>query len=1384
MQLIKHKRAVIVQRKLVPVVLVFGLLLLIYPYLHSQDSQDAGFKYLRNYSYREYDHQPQNWGLAQAPNGLIYVANNAGVLEYDGVSWRIIGVPDYKIVRSLAIDPTGTVYIGGKGDIGYLAPDAKGSLQYVSLSDQLKGDQKNFSNVWRTHATIEGIYFVSSEYLFRWHPESKRMKVWQSGQRFLYSFIARGKLYIHQAKTGLMQLNGDSLEILPGTEMFADDTERIIMVVPYFPYSPYNIDIDPPRLLIGTLLKGFYLYDSLLETARPFPTEADDYLIKSAANHGICLSSGDFAVATRFGGLVVMDPRGRLKNIFNKTYGLQDENIKYVFEDKQGNLWLCLEKGITKIEYPSPISIHDERSNLSGLVAAVLKHHNDLYVGATNGLYYLESPLKFRLVPGITSNCWSLLSSENAILAATSGGVFSIDKNIPQKIIDSPSYILLPSRHSPGRTWCGTSKGLVTLSPKNGRWTQDLRFENITHDIRNIVEENDGSLWLGTSAGSVLKVDFPDAGLSPIVIKYGKSHGLPGDEVYITQAAGHVICATGNGIYRFDDTNKKFIPDSTMGDQFAGGPNSKPVFRLVEDNNNNIWFHSASRNYRAIPGPGGSYIIEATPLRRIPTTQVNAIYPEPTGNIIWFASNDGLIRYDTTFKKNYRQDFQTLIRKVLINDKLIFGGFKNKFGKVANDLFPISQYTERNLRFEFAAPFFKAETETQYRCFLEEYDHGWSTWNKEPKENYTNLDPGLYTFRVQARNVYEYEGSEDIFRFKILPPWYRTWWAYILYVAAALLSVFLFVQWRAGILKHEKQKLERIVIERTKEINNKNRLLEDQALQLKDQSEKLKEMDKIKSRFFANISHEFRTPLTLIMSPLEQMLSDAGDKKQKEKFKVMLRSSQQLLTLINQLLDLSRFDSGKMKLQTACRDTVSFLKGIIGSFQVLAQQNRVNLEFHSTVGEIPLYYDARKMEQVMYNLLINAFKFTPPGGTITVSVIKEQEDVKISVGDTGAGIPKEQLPNIFDRFYQSEVPGGKGPRGTGIGLALTREIIQMHHGKIDVHSQEGKGSEFDIVLPLGRSHLKPDEITDSSEITPAGLKTKEVEAFFPAEETPEPEEGEESKTCGEIGKEKETGPGEEPDQEKVVILVVEDNPDVRKYIREPLEPFYKVVEAGDGKEGIARAKEIIPDLIVSDIMMPEADGYELCRELKKDIATSHIPIILLTAKASEESIIQGLETGADDYVTKPFNSRILFSRIKNLIELRRQMQLKIQRQKMLLPSEITVSSMDEKFLKELQGIVEKNMSDEEFDVDKLCGKLYMGRSTLFRKVKALTGETPNQFIMSYRLERGAQLLRENFGNVTEVAFAVGFSSSTYFATCFKEKFGQAPSTYQTEHSNI
>jgi signal transduction histidine kinase/DNA-binding response OmpR family regulator len=897
------------------------------------------------------------------------------------------------------------------------------------------------------------------------------------------------------------------------------------------------------------------------------------------------------------------------------------------------------------------------------------------------------------------------------------------------------------------------------------------RLETIKQEIRYIVEDKRGSLWLATSTGGVLKVGFPVAVDKPAVTWYETSHGLPGGRVYTTEAAGHVLFATEKGIFLFDEKNNVFIPDKIIGDEFAGG--SKPVFRLIEDKNKHIWFHSESKNFRAVPGTAGSFSIDSQPFRRIPAVQVNAIYPDPDGKSTWFASLDGLLRYDTTVKKNYEQDFNVLIRKAVVNGNLLFDGssVKHRAGS-KHRIFTIKYADRKNFHFEFAGVFFDAEAETRYRYLLTGHDDRWAAWSRETEKDFTTLDSGQYVFRVQAKNVYGRLG-EATFQFKILPPWHQTWWAFLLYGAGFFLLMFLAVKWRSHNLEQDKQKLEITIQERTKEIREKNK-------QLKDQSKKLKEMDSIKSRFFANISHEFRTPLTLIMGPLEQMLSDSRDTQQQEKLDMMLRNSRRLLTSINQLLDLSRFDSGKMKLKAACQDVVSFMRGIFSSFYLAAQENRLIMEFHSGKKTLPLYFDAPKMEDVMNNLLINAFKFTSSGGEITVSLYIDRQAgekpsagfVNISVRDTGIGIAKEQLPHIFDRFYQVDGPGQEALKGTGIGLALIKENVALHHGKIDVHSQEGKGTEFVIRLPLGHEHLDPGEITPPPAASTQAKEYKEIELLDMLSDSKTEEQNNEGTAAANTG----------PDRKKPLILVVEDHADVRKYICEPLKKDYRVIEAADGQEGIKKAGKFFPDLIVSDIMMPRVNGCQLCRELKNDIKTSHIPIILLTAKASEESIIQGFETGADDYVTKPFNSKILATRIKNLIELRRQLQQKIQKQMLLQPDEIAVSSMDRKFIAEMQEVIEANLSKDKFHVEALCKKLYMNRVTLFRKVKALTGESPTEFIRSYRLKRAAQLLRDNFGNVSEVAVEVGFSNLGYFTRCFKEKFQQLPSTYQATES--
>jgi len=546
--------------------------------------------------------------------------------------------------------------------------------------------------------------------------------------------------------------------------------------------------------------------------------------------------------------------------------------------------------------------------------------------------------------------------------------------------------------------------------------------------------------------------------------------------------------------------------------------------------------------------------------------------------------------------------------------------------------------------------------------------------------DYPDLDPGFYTFRVRARNVYGHLSSEDVFQFKILPPWYRTWWAFLCYTLGFFLVIYLAVKWRSRKLEHEKKHLEQIIHERTKEIGEKNQQLEKQTNQLKDQSEQLKEMDKVKSRFFANISHEFRTPLTLIMGPLEQILSNNPGKEMEGKANLMLRNSRRLLNLINQLLELAKFESGKMKLEASPQDIVPFVKNIVLCFESLALQKKVALTFQGKEEQMPVYLDPEKLEIIITNLLSNAFKYLPAGGKVTVLVRRAVGtdsfpfgSVEISVRDTGPGIPGDQLPYIFDRFYRGTGSQGSDRKGTGIGLALSKDLVALHHGEIHVQSScrddHTRGTEFIIRLPLGKEHLQPGEIADPGdagsipqESTPPALThtyTYPVDHDAP----PQPETDKNNK------------------KQIPIILVVEDNPIERLFIKVTLENQFNVIEAADGLEGILRAKEIIPDLIVSDIIMPVIDGYELCRRLKKDILTSHIPIILLTARGSEESVLQGLETGADDYITKPFSKSLLVARAGNLLELRRQLQIGSERIRMTFqPENITVSPMDDEIL--------------------------------------------------------------------------------------------------------
>ncbi|MEZ4875582.1 MAG: response regulator [Flavobacteriaceae bacterium] len=528
----------------------------------------------------------------------------------------------------------------------------------------------------------------------------------------------------------------------------------------------------------------------------------------------------------------------------------------------------------------------------------------------------------------------------------------------------------------------------------------------------------------------------------------------------------------------------------------------------------------------------------------------------------------------------------------------------------------------------------------------------------------------------------------------------------------------------------------------------------------KSEVEKVKEIDSIKSKFFANISHEFRTPLSLILGPINQSIEnipatetieDTTEVPVKGKhIKVMKRNALRLQNLVDQILDLSKLDQGKMNLLVSEGNLVQFLRSIVFSFESLAEIKHIRFQTHFT-KEIPnSYFDKDKLEKILVNLLSNALKFTPEHGEVSVNVEDTRGYLKISISDTGKGLSKDEIDNIFDRFYQTETTQDQG---TGIGLALVKELVELYHGQISVDSVMGSGTTFKVLLPYRKSDFTPEEI--AAQPSASNKEKIDPETLF---------------TQKEVANEPNEGVSQLP-----LLLIVEDNPDLREYIAEQMQAVFNILTAKDGKEGFAMAQTHIPDLVISDVMMPHMTGMELCQKLKTHVKTSHIPIILLTAKAEKSDKMEGLQTGADDYVTKPFDGRELTVRAKNLIQQREQLRQKFSSELKIGPSEVTLSSMEERFMKQVFKTIEENMANEFYTVEDLASEVGFSRSQLNRKLKSLLGKSPNHLIRDFRLARAKELLEQKTGTISEIAYQVGYSNLSYFSKSYKEAFGILPS---------
>lgn len=851
--------------------------------------------------------------------------------------------------------------------------------------------------------------------------------------------------------------------------------------------------------------------------------------------------------------------------------------------------------------------------------------------------------------------------------------------------------------------------------------------------IGSIEQDDGGNIWCVTRANErnvVICFDRtsgkfsgePDPAKRPDYVGTNHLKRVSKDTLWLATTMGMLVIDTRR--------NTQFLWNRPNGFPGAGAGS------IVPDGRGNVWFTSGQKICR---WDGRAF--ECFSARKESEGFLYANATLTRDGLVMFGGKSGIHVFDPA-----------KIRKDTLRPRVYLTGFKvlNKAHSLGNALELVQEirqpFDSKVLTFEFAAVHHLQPGDVKYRHKLEGFEPDWvETGSRERWATYTNLSPGAYTFKVMAANadgLWTEEAEGLSIRLVILPPWYRSWWAYLFYIVFGL-GLLLAIR-RFELRRHLAQA----------------------------EARRLQELDLAKNRLYTNITHEFRTPLTVILGMEEQVRKNPGAWLD-EGLGLIRRNGKQLLHLVNQMLDLAKLESGHLPLRLVQGDIVAYLRYLTESFHSYADSKDIRLHFRSDMPEMVMDYDPEKLQTVASNLLSNAVKFTPAGGDVYIelrqtvdgrrrivdglmpvnhppSTVYRPPSVVIHISDTGHGIAPGHLPHIFDRFYQADDSTTRTGEGTGIGLALVKELVQLMGGNIAVESEPGRGVKFSIQLPVARTAIKsmvenrtaPDDVL-------AGTVLLERET---ATETTT------------------TGPGD-----RYTVLFVEDNLDVIAYLSSVLESYYRIETARNGQEGIDKALELIPDVIVSDVMMPGKDGFELCRTLKTDERTSHIPIILLTAKADHPSRLEGLSHGADAYLAKPFLREELLIRLEKLIELRRRLQARFQQTGNLRQTlQGQAQSTDDLFLQKVLGIVEDQMVNEEFGMPQLCKALNMSRTNLFRKLKALTGQSATDFIRHLRLEKAKVLLETTDMSVTEASYAVGFGSPNYFSRAFQEMFGITP----------
>ncbi|MEJ6979674.1 two-component regulator propeller domain-containing protein [Pedobacter sp. P351] len=1097
-------------------------------------------------------------------------------------------------------------------------------------------------------------------------------------------------------------------------------------------------------------------------------------------------------IATDHGGLNILD-KDKLKVDYissreDKDKGISQNNLSSIYYDNFGTVWVGTYKRGLSYFHPDIVKFslikHSSTSNsliYNDINDFAEDKEGNLWI-ATNGKglsYYNRQANTFTTYQHNSSDPGSL--SHDAIVCAYldkygklwagtySGGLDCFDgktfthyKNNPtDNTTISDNRISSVFEDSSNRFWITTMGGGINLFDRKEKTFKAFTLQGKhlnSNYVFCVLEDSKRNIWFGTGYGLAV-LPYKSNKFLSIINKGDNGNNLIHNTINCLRedASGNIWIGTREGLSVYNPVKKSYMNFTTI-----DGLADNNIQEIEIDREGNFWISTSSGLSRATIVHKPRMSLRFSNFDEIDGLQGkefnrNASLGLKTGELV-FGGADGFNIFDPSkIKTNQNQS------PVFITDLQLFNE-SVKVGEVIDgdvildqsilDTKEIILKSHQNVfTIAFAALNYIEPHKVKHQYMMEGFDRTWTTAENDiRKATYTNLDPGEYIFKVRVSNSeggWTENGAE--LRVRVLPPFYKSSWAYTLYLLGILGCLYLARQRGIRKLKRqfaaeqEKLEVQRLIEQQKAETQ---RAIEQERIE----AMRYRELDALKIKFLTNVSHEFRTPLSLILAPIDKLIKQNSENpKALDQIAVIKRNARRLLHLVNQLLDFRKMELKELKVQKRSGNFVKFVKEIVFSFKDIAEQKNIQLSFNSGFEELNIAFDHDKVERILFNLLSNAFKFTLENGKVNVVIdVTKDNQVEIKVRDTGIGIEKDKQDKIFESFFQNEIPDAIINQGSGIGLSIAKEFTRLHGGNILLESEVSFGSCFTVLLPVERISMEEKTQNEIEEIIVG--ENQSVEVIKSADQR--------------------------VSNKKLTLLIVEDDVDFRFYLKDNLKEDYNVLEASNGKDGWQKALFYHPNLVVSDISMPEMNGIDLCKKIKSDTRTFHIPVILLTALTGEESQLQGLGSGANDYMTKPFSFEILETKLRNILKQQDSFRKTYQKQVEVRPIEVEIESANEKFLQEAIQIIEKNISNSNFSVDELSSLLFVSRVTLYTRILNLTGKTPLEFVKSYRLKRAAQLLEKSDYTISQLCYKVGFKTPRNFAKSFKAEFDVIPSKYQ------